>query len=151
MLNSNCEGPEDFKLKVFQDPVCFYTVDKICVQTCIITLSYFFYDYILYRMYMDPQEPNVWMVLRHHEVSTIGFISAFMIGFGVPSLVNVVLLCEVSTIFLNYNLIRGANAPVATQIIFIILFVLVRIILLPYVFVLAIIQSMVLWGHVVLV
>ena len=102
-------------------------------------------------MYMDPREPNVWMVLRHHEVSTIGLISAFMVGFGVPSLVNIVLLCEVSTIFLNYNLIRGANAPVATQIIFIILFVLVRIILLPYVFVLAIIQSIVLWGHVVLV
>ena len=99
---------------------------------------------------MDPNEPNVWMVLRHHEVSTIGFIGAFIIGFGIPSLVSVVLLCEVSTIFLNYNLIRGADAPVATQIIFIILFVLVRIILLPYVFVLAFIQSMVLWGHVVL-
>ena len=101
-------------------------------------------------MYMDPNEPNVWMVLRHHEVSTIGFIGAFIIGFGIPSLVSVVLLCEVSNIILNYNLIRGADAPVATQIIFIILFVLVRIILLPYVFVLAFIQSMVLWGHVVL-
>jgi len=107
------------------------------------------YDYVMFRMFMDPKDPQVMEILRHHEISLAGITSCFYVGYGIPSIMNIVLICEISTIFLNYNLIKGDDAPLFTQIIFVIFFVVIRIILMPYLFVLYLIQARVLWGKVI--
>ena len=53
LFHPECTPDSPFIFQILSDPVCFYTVDSLCVKTCLITLSYMLYDFILYVSYFD--------------------------------------------------------------------------------------------------
>lgn len=135
MCNSECEGAYPFIF--LYDPVCFYTQDNLCVKSVLVTCGYLTYDFILYRFFMDQKDPLNRQTIWHHIVGTSGLFCALYTGYGLPSVANVALICELSTIFINYRSMYSkeqlnATLPLINQIVFFITFTLIRVILFPY-------------------
>ena len=134
MCHSECEGAYNF---IFMyDPVCFYTVDTVCVKALCITSGYLSYDYILYRFFMNQKDPLNQQTMWHHIIGVSGLFCGLYTGYGIPSIANVALLCEISTIFLNYRTMYSKDelnlpVPLVNQILFFISFTVIRVLIFP--------------------
>jgi hypothetical protein len=73
-------------------------------------------------------------------------------GYGTTGIANLSLLCEISTVFLNYRSmvskeLQNAPIPMVNQVVFLITFILTRVIMLPYLLILQIIMLDNLWDY----
>tara|TARA_B110000285_G_C14829737_1_gene470312 strand:+ start:188 stop:637 length:450 start_codon:yes stop_codon:yes gene_type:complete len=105
LLYPDCAPDSPFTFQILADPVCFYTVDSLCVKTCLITLSYMLYDFILYIKCFDLTSKDKKIVIVHHILAITTIIFGLTAGYGAPGLLNICLLCEISTFFINKNAI----------------------------------------------
>ena len=134
MCHSECENAYNFIF--IYDPVCFYTLDNGCVVSSLITSGYLTYDYILYRFFMDQKDPVNQQTMWHHIIGTSGLFCGLYTGFGIPTIANCAMFCELSTIFLNYRSMYtkeelNSTVPLINQIMFFITFTVIRIMIFP--------------------
>jgi hypothetical protein len=91
--------------------------------------------------------------LLHHAVAITGFIFSILCGYGMSGLSVVTLLCEVSSIFLNYKDMfskEEKNTPLSqiNQIMFFLTFTVFRFCLFPYLVYLVYQQINAVWNYV---
>jgi hypothetical protein len=95
LMSPQCEG--SYPLAYFYDNVCFYSVDTFCVKIVMITCGFMAYEIMFFR-------PMSKEILLHHIFGIICIGSAAYTGYSMTGLAVNSLLCEFSTVFLNYRL-----------------------------------------------
>ena len=73
----------------------------------------------------------------HHIIGLSGFFCCMYAGYGLPSVGNAALLCEISTLFLNYRSMYSkeelnSTMPMINQILFFITFTVIRVFIFPF-------------------
>lgn len=100
-MNSECEGSYPFIW--FYDQLCFYTVDQNCIRAVMFTCGYLTYDFFLITLFFKNKRSVDYQTIWHHIISGLGLMLACITGYAMPSIANVALCCELSTMFLNYR------------------------------------------------
>lgn len=101
------------------------------------SLGYFIFDLLmLYKTNTDMTSRQNKIVVSHHYISILGLVCSLIVGYGFPSAANFLLLCEISTIFMNYrNLYKKEELmtcmPIFFSLLLALFFTIVRIILFP--------------------
>lgn len=133
-MYSECEG--SYPLIFFYDDVCFYNIDRSCVRTTLITCGYLTYDFLLLSIYFTKERPITYQTIGHHIVAMVVLLCAFHTGYSMGTLTTATLVCEFSSVFLNYRSIfieRKIKTTIAfvNQVVFFFTFFFTRIIMLP--------------------
>jgi hypothetical protein len=73
----------------------------------------------------------------HHIIGNTGFFCGLYAGFGMPSVANIALTCEISTFFLNYRSMYSKEqlndrVPLVNQILFFLTFTIIRVFIFPF-------------------
>jgi hypothetical protein len=68
-----------------------------------INLAYLTMDTISIGCIYEERNKTLVQTLYHHAMSIAGFTSALIAGYGMPGICSCSLLCEVSSLFLNYR------------------------------------------------
>jgi len=94
------------------------------------------YDLFNYIFYMDPSDKLNKQTIWHHIVVILGMSLTLYVGYGFPSEANFLLLCEISTPFVNYRCMykkeeMGNALPTFFSLMMFVLFTIVRVILFP--------------------
>lgn len=100
-MYSECDG--SYPLKFFYDDVCFYTIDRSCVRTALITCGYLTYDFLLLTLFFTKERPITYQTIFHHCIAFVVLMCAFHTGYSMGTLTTATLLCEISSVFLNYR------------------------------------------------
>lgn len=87
----------------FRDETCMMTMDKRHVYTAALTAGYLIYDFIIQFWYVGATDALAMQTVIHHIIGTSGLFVGVMAGYGAPGIANLSVLCEISTIFLNYR------------------------------------------------
>ena len=149
LLNSECSDAYNYIW--FKDEVCFYSVDKQHVINVMFAVAYLIYDFILLMFFFKLESALIKQTLYHHVFGAICLLCALNTGYAMIGIANASLICEISTIFLNYrNQYKteelNERVPMVNQIIFLITFIITRIFLLPYLFWLELLMIARLWN-----
>lgn len=68
-----------------------------------ITLAYLTMDTIAVSCIYPERSSIQYQTLVHHGLSISGFLATLIGGFGLPGISNASLICEISSLFLNYR------------------------------------------------
>ena len=133
-MYSECEG--SYPLIFFYDEVCFYNIDRSCVRTTLITCGYLTYDFLLLSIYFTKERPITYQTIGHHIFAMVVLLCALYTGYSMGTLTTATLVCEFSSVFLNYRSIfieRKIKTTIAfaNQVVFFFTFFFTRIIMLP--------------------
>ena len=133
-MNSECE--DSYPLIFFFDDVCFYNIDRNCVRTALITCGYLTYDFLLLTLFFTKERPITYQTIAHHIIAYTTLMLGFHTGYSMGTLATMTLVCEISSVFLNYRSIfierKIKNTlAFANQVVFFLTFTLTRIIMLP--------------------
>ena len=79
------------------------TVDKQFVYANLVTAGYMTYDYFVQKYHVAGKDQTSILTLWHHIWGIAGSLSAVIAGYGLPGVAGMVLVVEISTIFLNYR------------------------------------------------
>ena len=101
LMYSECEG--SYPLIFFYDDVCFYTVDRKCVKTAMITCGYLTYDFLLLSIFYTKERPITYQSLFHHVFAFATLMCALHTGYSMASIMTLTLVSEISSVFLNYR------------------------------------------------
>lgn len=96
-----CDDPSPWKW--FHDDLCFITVDTNHVKVSIITASYLTYDYMIQKFYVKGQDEISKQMLWHHFFGVGSILLGNYGGYAQCGIITLLLLVEVSTVFLNYR------------------------------------------------
>jgi len=134
LINSECE--DSYPLIFFYDDVCFYNLDRNCVMTALVTCGYLTYDFLLLSLFFTKERPITYQTIGHHIVGGIVLICALNTGYSMGALATCSLVCEISSVFLNYRSIFierkiKNTAAFVNQVFFFFSFMITRIIMLP--------------------
>lgn len=113
------------------------TTDRRHVMVAAITGGYLIYDGIILFCYVKSFDALGLQTLIHHFIGTSGLFIGVMAGWGTPSIGNMSVMSEISTIFLNYRSMFGKEQmqevlPQINQVIFFITYTIFRMFLYPY-------------------
>ena len=100
-MYSECEG--SYPLIFFYDDICFYNIDRSCVRTTLITCGYLTYDGLLLSIYFTKERPITYQTIGHHIVAMVVLLCAIYTGYSIGTLTTATLVCEISSVFLNYR------------------------------------------------
>ena len=101
LINPKCKDPYPFQH--LSDDVCLMQVDKDHVRALLITSSYLTYDFIVQYFLVADFGPLGVQTMVHHVIVPLGTLSGIITGYGVTAVGMILLLVEISTIFLNYR------------------------------------------------
>ena len=96
-----CEDP--YPWKWFKDDLCFITVDTNHVKISIFTACYLSYDYIIQKFFINGQDEISKQMLWHHFLGVGSIMLGNYGGYAQTGIITLLLLVEVSTVFLNYR------------------------------------------------
>ena len=90
--------------------------------------------------------------MMHHIIGLSGLFCGLYTGYGIPSIANIALTCELSTFFLNYRSMYTKDElnntiPLINQILFFITFTLIRIMIFPILSIMLFITAYNTWDH----
>jgi hypothetical protein len=127
---------ENYPLAFLYDQTCRMTVDPYHVKILMCSFGYISYDLIMYVFFLDSSSALNKQTIMHHCIVITGYVLIQICGYGFPSQSNFLLMCELSTPFVNYRSMYkkeelGNPVPVFVTIAMFILFTIVRIILFP--------------------
>ena len=103
-----------------------------------LTLSYLTMDTLAIFCFYEERTAIQNQTIIHHFLSITGFLGTIFGGYGLPGISNAALLCEFSSLFLNYRHYfnnqnnGGGISGLLNQVLFFIFFVLTRMFLGPY-------------------
>ena len=111
MIASRCSESDDYPVndtdatsfKWFSSDMCQAQVNEGFAKVLLGTISYLTFDFVVLTfMYenKDKQEMQYWW---HHVVTLTAMISSLAAGYGITNIGSISLLCEISTIFLNFR------------------------------------------------
>jgi hypothetical protein len=101
LTHSACENAYSFIW--FFDEKCMMVPDKQFVYVNMFSLGYFFYDAILLVWKLDMSEKFNKQTMMHHLVVISGLTCGTLAGYGYTGACTFIILCELSTIFVNYR------------------------------------------------
>ena len=122
----------------FYDEVCFLTVDKRFVFACLFCCGYLTFDYIVQAYIAEVKGDLAALTLFHHIIGGSGLFIGLSCGFGAPGIGNLTLICEISSIFLNYRTLLFSRddvegfIPLANRFLFFLTYTIFRMCLFPY-------------------
>ena len=99
--NSGCPGA--YPMIWFESNTCFLMVDKLQVKLMAVTCGYFTQDYIVIKFLIKGTSAIDIQSKWHHVIGTLGIVCAGASGFALPGIINVGMLCEISSIFMSYR------------------------------------------------
>lgn len=107
------------------------------MKISIFTAAYLSYDFIIQKFYVKGQDEVSKQMLWHHIFGVGSILLGNIGGYGQCGLSALLLLVEVSTVFLNYRSMYnkdeiGQSVPQALQILFFIFYTIFRMMLMPY-------------------
>lgn len=100
----------------FNDEACFEKPFAGFGHGLTFVCSFLTFDFICVKFLYNERNKLLEQYLMHHIMSVVGFGSSFFAGFAQPGICNTVLLCETSSIFLNYKDMfdkKSKDAPLA--------------------------------------
>lgn len=107
----------------------------------LLSLSYLIFDELVIRLFWhDPWADKMTRQMSlHHYIVSFYYFGAFFAGYSTPSMVSTVLICELSTLFLNISELmpnKSGKCHFTMQLLFVVSFILTRLVLMPYALVL---------------
>jgi hypothetical protein len=138
LFHMDCKGGEGDIWYWFTDDLCFMTVDRSFVKLLMIVCGYFTADALILHYLVKDVSALTKLTKIHHFTATTGIMACFVGGYALPGIGNLLLLCEVSTVFINYRMLipkenMGNFWPMINQLTFAFTYTVFRIILMPYV------------------
>lgn len=132
--HSSCEGSYNF-IWFFNDE-CFLKPDQRFVYCSLITAAYLSNDFWVVVSEIGVQDKLSKQLLVHHVVATVGIIGSVFAGYSYPGMTCLMLLVEISNIFLDLKLLmlKDEYNQLPAKICFLcflITYVMFRIILMP--------------------
>ena len=103
MVTWECEIDKS-RFSWLKNDACFHNVDKMGVKNILFSYAYFFYDLIYISFFAGPGGELRVQTQFHHIFICIAFLATMIVGRGVIWTTNLVLMSEVSTLFVNYRL-----------------------------------------------
>ena len=121
----------------FTDETCFFSVDRTFVKLLMIANGYFTADLLICHYLVRDPSPLSKLTKIHHVGCITGYFAVCFVGYATPGIGTLLLLCEISTIFMNYRMMipkeNMANTwPMLNQLAFFTCYTIFRIINFPY-------------------
>lgn len=146
------ETPTGDKFGWFKSNIAIMTVEPIYGISCVWVTGFFLYDEIVLRLvYTDPYADGDKVTMQHsvhHWLGILWMLSSLCVGYSMPSSLAIFLICELSTIWLNFRFLiddRDSSLYSFVNIMFAITFTLTRIMFCSYGFVLMTTTSVAFW------
>jgi hypothetical protein len=103
----------------------------------IFTAAYLTYDYVIQKYYVKGEDEVSKQMLWHHWFGILAILLGNVGGYGQTGIICLLLLVEVSTVFLNYRSMYtkdeiGQPIPQLLQLLFFIFYTIFRMMLMPY-------------------
>jgi hypothetical protein len=92
----------------FKDEACMMTPFDNFRRSIMITCGYLIYDFIVIIFICDQSE-KIHQQVFHHVLAVSGCMIGMHAGYGQASIGSILLLMEISTIFLNYRFMLSPN------------------------------------------
>lgn len=132
----SCDSKHSY-IYVLADDVCLMQVKKEAVYGFMFTMGYLIYDYIIQVYYCAESNPLLSQIQFHHYIVFTGMICGLVVGYGFVAVGFLGLSIELSSIFLNYRSLfkreeMSKPIPTAIQLIFVVLYIFLRMVMLPY-------------------
>ena len=107
------------------------------MKISIFTASYLSYDYVIQKYYVKGQDEVSKQMLWHHIFGVSSILLGNIGGYAQCGIITLLLLVEVSTVFLNYRSMYtkdeiGDPVPQMLQLLFFIFYTIFRMMLMPY-------------------
>ena len=132
--HSSCEDSYNFIW--FFDDECFLKADQRFVYCSLITAAYLSNDFWVVICEIGAQDKLTQQLLVHHVVAIVGIIGSVFAGYSYPGMTCLMLLVEISNIFLDLKLLMSKDdydqLPAKICFLcFLVTYIIFRIILMP--------------------
>lgn len=137
----------------FHSNITFFDVQPVYGYLMCVSLSYLLFDEIAMRtMWANPWADKLTVQMSyHHYIVGFYFITAFGAGYAFSTIVNIALLCEISTFFANLvEIVETKEGCIfrLLQFSFLITYTAMRIVFFPYAISLGIVAAIGVWPRI---
>ena len=117
-----------------------------------VTTGYLTYDYFIQKYFVKDDSPLGKQMIWHHIVGVNMIVMANIGGYNLPGICNLMLIVEMSTIFINFRSLYDKKdfvklIPQVLQILFFVSFTVLRMVGIPFALYLLFTSSQVTWSH----
>lgn len=138
LINWECPYDKELSLPWLNNKMCSLHVEKQAVRNLLFSYAYFVVDMFVLVFYVRQWDTLSVQTMQHHVIIIVGFGFTFYYGYAQFWYGNIGMLCEISSVFLNYRSMFSKEEmnntfPMVNQLLFVLFFTFFRIILFPYI------------------
>ena len=138
--------------RFFSSAICASVPDTTAASVICFSIGYFLFDLFTIAFLYEERTSTQTQYLYHHMISLAGLFGGFVSGFGQLNLGSLIMLIEISTVFLNLRDIfpkedRNCFWAQVNQYTFFVSFTIMRMIILPYIIQRTYVDIVQFWRH----